>query len=133
MQNPELDVRRVSTTSDDKLFWDLAEPFTNGDKDQINHYRLKHIVPCGECSAYAIYEADHNILAVQFYYKDRLLTFGDDEAVQFMSMDEIRLLRELGEVAIDGITYVIENTVFNIVDGARGYQHMIIFNLSLNY
>ncbi len=133
MQNPELDVRRVRTTSDDKLFLDLVEPFISGDKDQINHYRLKHIVPCDESTAYAVYEADHNILAIQFYYKEKPLMFGDEETVQFMSMDEIRLLRELGEVTIDGITYTIENTIFNIVDGAKGYQHMIIFLITLNY
>lgn len=133
MQNPEVDVRQVRITDEDDFFLDLVEPFVTGDKDQINHYRLKHIVQRDARTAYAVYEADHNILAIQFYYRNKPLMFGDEETVQFMSMDEIRLLRELGEVTIDGITYTIDNTIFNIIDGTKGYQHIIIFNLSLNY
>lgn len=133
MQNPEVDVRQVRITGEDEFFLDLVEPFVTGDKDQINHYRLKHIVQRDAQTAYAVYEADHNILAIQFYYRNKPLMFGDEETVQFMSMDEIRLLRELGEVTIDGITYTIDNTIFNIIDGTKGYQHIIIFNLSLNY
>lgn len=132
MQNPELDVRQIRITDDDDFYLDLVEPFICGDKDQINHYRLKHIIRRDEQTSYAVYEADHNILAIQFYYRDELLTFGDEETVQFMSIEEISLLRELGEVTIDGVTYAIENTIFNIVEGAMGCQHMIIFNLTLN-
>lgn len=129
MQNPELDVRQVRTTGADTLFFDLIEPFLNGGRDRISPYRLKHVIPGNEGTAYAVYEVNHNILAVQCYLGDELLTFGDDETVQFMSMEEIRLVRDLGEVAIDGVPYIIKSMTFNIIDGAVGCQHMIVFCL----
>ncbi len=130
MQNPELDVQRVRITSEDALFLDLIEPFVNGGKDKISPYRLKHVVPCNDDCAYAVYEVDHNILAVQFYIGDELVYFGDEEPLQFMSIEEIKLVREIGEVAIDGTSYRIRSTVFNMIDGPIECQHMVIFNLT---
>lgn len=133
MQNPKSNVRQIRTTGENELYIDLISPFLNGDKDEISSYRLKHIVPGGGETAYAVYEVNHNIMAVQFYYGERLLTFGDDEPIQFMSIEEIKLTRELGEVTIDGMTFSIDSVSFNIIDGAIGCQHMIIFNLITNY
>lgn len=132
MHRPQMDARQIRTTSESELFVDLVTQFPE-DKDVISSYQLKHVVSAGNGTAYAIYEENRNILAVQFYLNDRLLSFVDDDPVHYMSIDEIRLLREVGEVAIDGIYYSIESTVFNIVDGSVGCQHMIIFNLRPNY
>lgn len=129
MQNPELDVRQVRITGEDELFFDLASPFFDDNKDQISPYRLKHLISVNGKSAYAVYEVNHDILAVQFYLDDELLTFGDDVPVQFMSMDEVRLIKELGVITIDGVTYSIKGMTFNIIDGTFGCQHMIVFNL----
>ena len=103
------------------------------DAQQINSYRLKHIIPGNGKTNYAAYEMNHSILAVQFYYHDRLINFCDEEPVQFMVLDEILLIRELGEITIDGISYFIESMTFNLTNGEAGCQHMIIFNLQANY
>lgn len=130
MQNPELDVKRVRTTNEDELFLDLITPFINEGKDKISPYRLKHVVPCSDNYAYAVYEVDHSILAAQFYLGDELVHFGDDEPLQFMSIEEIKLVREIGEIAIDGTSYRVQNTVFNMIDGPMECQHMVVFNLT---
>lgn len=132
MHRPQVDARQIRTTSESELFVDLVTQFPE-DKDIISSYQLKHVVSAGNGTAYAIYEENRNILAVQFYLNDRLLSFVDNDPIHYMSIDEIRLLREVGEVAIDGIYYSIESTVFNIVDGSVGCQHMIVFNLRPNY
>lgn len=103
MQNPEFDVRRVSTASEDNLFLDLVSPFLSDSKSGISSYRLKHIIQCEGDVAYAIYAEDHSVLPVRFCVHDEELTFGNDEPMQHIPLDEIRLLRELGEVVIDGI------------------------------
>lgn len=132
MHRPQMDARQIRTTSENDLFIDLVTQFPE-DKNVINSYRLKQIIPKDNGSAYAIYEECRNILAVQFYLNKKLLSFVDDNPVHYMSIDEIRLLREVGEVVIDGIYYSIENVEFNIIDGSVGCQHMIIFNLRPNY
>lgn len=132
MHRPQMDARQIRATSENELFVDLVTQFPE-DKDVISSYQLKHVVSAGDGTAYAIYEENRNILAVQFYLNDRLVSFVDDDPVHYMSIDEIRLLREVGEVAIDGIYYSIESTVFNIVNGNVGCQHMIIFNLRPSY
>lgn len=81
---------------------------------------------------YAIYEVDHSILPVQFRLCDEILTFGDDDSTQFMSLDEIRLMRELGEVVIDGVHYSIESMSLHIVDKVGRCQYMIVFGLEIN-
>lgn len=129
MQNPEFDVRRISTASEDKLFLDLAEPFLRDNKDCISSYRLKYVIQCGGDAAYAIYEEDHSILPVRFCLGEESLVFGNDESAQLMPIDEIRLMRELGEVVIDGVNYYIENTRLHIADEAGKCQHMIVFDL----
>lgn len=129
MQNPEFDVRQVSLASEDRLFLDLASPFLSDGKDCISSYRIRHVIPCGSKMAYAIYEVDHSILPVQFCLCDEIHTFGDDESTQFMSLDEIRLMRELDEVVIDDIHYSIESMSLHIVDKVGRCQHMIIFGL----
>jgi len=60
---------------------------------------------------------------------DEILTFGDDESAQLMSLEEIRLMRELGEVIIDDTHYSIEDTSLHIVDKAGGCQRMIVLGL----
>jgi len=130
MQNPELDIRRVRITSEDDLFLDLIEPVINGSKDKISPYRLRDVVPCNDDCAYAVYEVDHSILAVQFFIDDELVCFGDEEPLQFMSIEEIKLVREIGEVAIDGTLYRIQSMAFNMIDGPMECQHMVIFNLT---
>lgn len=129
MQNPELDVKQVSTASEDRLFLELVAPVLKGNSDCSGSYRLRHIIPCAEGMAYAVYEKDHNILPVQFTINGETLVFGYDERSQIMSLDEIRLIRELGETVIDGTPYSIENTTLCIVDNAGGCQHMIVFEL----
>lgn len=133
MQNPELDVRQIRLVGEDKLFLDLASPFLCKGKDEISSYRLKQVV-CG-CTgeankAYAIYEMNHDILAVQFFIDKELLSFGDEESVQFLSVDEVRLIKELGTISIDGIAYSIKNTAYNLIDGAGGCQRMLVFTLT---
>lgn len=129
MQNPEFDVRRVSTANEDEFFLDLAEPFLRDSKDCISSYKLRHVIKCGGNAAYAIYEEDHSILPVRFCLDGESLVFGNDESSQLMPIDEIRLIRELGEVVIDGISYYIENARLYIADEAGKCQHMIVFDL----
>lgn len=133
MQNPELDVRQIRLVGEDELFFDLASPFLCKDKDEISSYRLRQVVHgcTGEVDrAYAIYEMNHDILAVQFFIDKELLSFGDDESVQFLSVDEVRLIRELGTISIDGTAYSIKNTTYNLIDGAGGCQRMFVFTLT---
>lgn len=130
MQNPELDVHLVRLSNEGSLFLDLIEPFADGRKETISPYRLKHIVPYGKDYAFAVYEIDHGILAVQFFIDNELVRFGDDEPLQFMSVEEIRLLREIGCVSIDGEQYRITGTVLNLVDGPMECRHMVVFNLA---
>ena len=133
MQNPEIEVRQVRTTEENELFIDLVLPMLNEGKTKTSPYRLKQILPGTEGMAYAIYEVRHDIMAVQFYFREELLTFGNDEALQFMTMDEIKFIKELGEVTIDGITYSVDTTTFNIIDGVAGCQRMIVFNLKTQF
>ncbi len=133
MQNPEFDVRKVSTVSEDKFFLDLAEPFLRDKKDCVSSYRLKHVIQYGRDAAYAIYEEDHSILPVRFCLGKETLVFGNDESAQLMPIDEIRLMRELGEVVIDGVNYYIENAQLYIADEAGKCQHMIVFDLKNKY
>ena len=133
MYLPQTDVRKVRTSSEGDMFIDLATQHFPADEDAIGSFHIKHICDAGDGTAYVVYEENRNLLAVQFYLRDNLLTFCDESPVHYMSIDEIRLLREVGEVAIDGIYYSIENTVLNIIDRSAGCQHMIIFNLRPNY
>lgn len=130
MQNPELFVHHVNAASEDKLYADLVSPFLDDGKDKISPYRLRHLIPSSGENALAVFELDHSILAAQFYLGDELLVFGDGEPVQFMSVDEIKLVRELGEVAVDGTLHSIESVMFNLVDGPMECQHMVVFNLA---
>nr|DAL75914.1 MAG TPA: hypothetical protein [Caudoviricetes sp.] len=128
MQNPELYLKEVRTDDEEKLFLDLIDPYFDED-DIISAYRLKCVVQSKENKAYAVYEVNHNIIACRFYLDDELLLLGNDETVQFMSMDEVRFVRELGEIAIDGLVYSIRSTVFHVIDKPGGCQNMIVFNL----
>ncbi len=128
MQNPELFIHKINTNSEEQLFADLIEPFDDNCQ-AISQYRLKHIIPSNGETSYAVFELDHGILGVQFYLDDELLTFGDDQSIEFMSMDEIRLLRELGEVSIDGTNYLVNDVRFNLIDGPMECQHMVVFDL----
>lgn len=128
MQNPELYLKEVRTDDEEDLFLDLTNSYFD-ESDIISAYRLKCIVRNKENKAFAIYEVNHSIIACQFYLGDELILLGNDETVQFMSMDEVRFMRELGEIAIDGTIYRITSTVFNIIDKVGGCQNMIVFNL----
>ena len=129
MQNPEFDVRKVSLASEDKLFLDLATPFLSDSGGLAGAYRPSQIIPCGGETAYAIYEKDYSVLPVQFYSHDGFLAFDGDESMQFMTLDEVRLIKELGEIVIDGTHYSIENAGLHIVHEAVRNQHIIVFNL----
>lgn len=133
MQSSVLDVRKIRTTCEDDLFFDLVGPFITGSKNRASPYRLIHFVPCDSRTAYAVYETDHNIVAVQFYLNGEQVAFADEEPVRFMSMDMVRLIKELGEVIIDGKPFVIDDMRFDIIDGTYGCQYMIIFNLKHNF
>lgn len=132
MQNPGFDVRQVSTASEDKLFFDLMAPFLRNE-DCVSSYRLRHVIQCGENAAYAIYEEDHSVLPVQFCLDGEILILGNDEPTQLMALDEIRLMRELGDVVIDGVNYYIENTSVHIADEVNRCQRMIVFDLKSKY
>lgn len=128
MNNPELYLKKVRIGNESTLFLDLTEPYYEDD-DAISSYRIKCIIPVDEEKAFAVYAVDHSIIACQFYLDNELIMLGDDETIQFMSMDEVRLVRDLGEIAIDGTVYTIKNAVFHIIDRAGGCQNMIIFDL----
>lgn len=132
MHRPQMDARQIMTTSENELFIDLVTQFPENKSTRCS-YRLKQIIPKDDETAYAIYEESCNILAVQFYLNDKPLSFTGDDPVHYMSIDEIRLLREVGEVTINGIYYSIESVIFNIINGSTRCQHMIIFNIRPNF
>lgn len=129
MQNPEFDVRKVSLANEDKLFLGLATPFLNDSSSLADVYRPSQVIPCGGETAYAIYEKDYSVLPIKFFSNDECLAFDGDEPVQFMTLDEVRLIKELGEIVIDGTHCSIENIKLHIVHEAGRIQHIIIFNL----
>ena len=129
MQNPEFDVRKVSLANEDKLFLGLATPFLNDSSGLVDVYRPSQVIPCGGETAYAIYEKDYSVLPVKFCSNDERLAFDGDESVQFMSLDEVRLIKELGEIVIDGTHCSIESIKLHIDHEAGRNQHVIVFNL----
>lgn len=133
MYLPQTDVRQVRTTSEGDMFIDLATQHFPADEDAIGSFHIKHIYNAGDGTAYAIYEENRDLLAVQFYLRDNLLTLCDEAIVQYMSINEIRLMRDIGEVSVDGISYLIESMAFNLITGEAGCQRIVIINLQPNY
>ena len=129
MREPGICVRKVELTDEDQLYFGLIDSMIDENHDGITPYRLRKIIRGHGGEAFAILEKDRSLIGVQFYDVGELLTFGDDEPIQFMTMSEINAIREFGEIYIDGTRYKIKNATFNLVNEAIDLKRVIVFDL----
>lgn len=116
MQNEKMFVRQIDVSNADDLFLSLSEPYFTDRSGITNSYRVAHIVCGDDKKTYAVYEQIPNMVAVQFVVDGEELDLGEKETVQFMPVDVILLIKNLGAVAIADSVYGVNSIVFHITD-----------------
>lgn len=71
--------------------------------------------------------------SVQFTVDKRQLSFSNDKSVTHMTFDEIKLIKEIGSVVINGLSFLVGDISVDIAENASGCRYMVIINLTKNY
>lgn len=129
MKNNELFVRRIEASDVDSLFLGLSEPYFADCGATLNPHRIAHLVYGDSDDMYAVYEPIPNIVATQFVLDGSPLAFGEKRTVHFMSLDAIRLIKDLGGLAINNVAFSVDSIVFTLIDEESEYQPLIKINL----
>lgn len=105
------------------LFYALDKDL-DGDLTQESPYKISNIQVLSDTQVLAILEEDNSRIGVQFIENDKEIILDEcpSDGV-YMSLDEVKLIRDLKQVTICDESYAVTDLKFNVeLDGVRYVQ-----------
>ena len=96
----------------------------DGDLTQESPYKISSIQVLSDTQVLAIFEEDNSRIGVQFIENDKEIILDEcpSDGV-YMSLDELKLIRDLKQVTICDESYAVTDLKFNVeLDGVRYVQ-----------
>ena len=96
----------------------------DGDLTQESPYKISNIQVLSDTQVLAVLEEDNSRIGVQFIENDKEIILDEcpSDGV-YMSLDEVKLIRDLKQVTICDESYAVTDLKFNVeLDGVRYVQ-----------
>lgn len=129
MVKPDFFIRRMDARNENEIFNKLYFENQKTNNSDLTLY-LPEIFNYDD-QTYAFFKQRYDLIATRFEMADEVFYFADDEDndIEYLTIDEINLLRSMGKLSIDGAAYKIIDAKFELIDTSIGAQRLFTFKL----